>query len=536
MKKIIIITLVLISSLLILVSCNDEVKHKDLFNNVPLTIEFPDDGRELTDAKIIFGNADFVTIYYTKNGDTNLKLVKNSEITDINAGDTISLYADRANVLNHDYLKIDCTEYCYVYGNVMSLIKKTGFEDVTAVFEDAFRELFKDNKHIKSHFSNPIVLGGTDLGARCYQKMFSGCSGLTDMSNMVIAADVMSTEACLGMFEECTSLTKAPELPATVMAESCYKEMFFNCSRLVDGPSKLPADKMKESSCRSMFRNCSSLVSAPVLKAKEVAESCYAYMFENCENLTTAMDVLPATTLYKECYYGMFLNCKELGNAPHILATTLAPRCCKNMFAGCISLTTVQDELYAEKLTVDCYNAMFKDCKSLTTAPYLPAETTANDCYGLMFSGCSSLTTFQDCLPALKMEDYCYSHMFEDCSSLTKAPDIPATEVGYSSCNAMFMGCTKITESPVLYSEQLQTLCYNDMFKGCSSLTDITCLAKEFSPQNNDTSDMAIGAVETGVLYVADGMVDNWSQRVSSITILPAGWTIQVYQPEQPEE
>ena len=30
------------------------------------------------------------------------------------------------------------------------------------------------------------------------------------------------------MFNGCTSLTKAPELPATTLATSCYNEMFYN--------------------------------------------------------------------------------------------------------------------------------------------------------------------------------------------------------------------------------------------------------------------------------------------------------------------
>ena len=34
------------------------------------------------------------------------------------------------------------------------------------------------------------------------------------------------------MFRECTSLTTAPALPATTLADSCYKQMFIRCSNL----------------------------------------------------------------------------------------------------------------------------------------------------------------------------------------------------------------------------------------------------------------------------------------------------------------
>jgi hypothetical protein len=34
------------------------------------------------------------------------------------------------------------------------------------------------------------------------------------------------------MFDGCTSLTQAPELPATILASSCYREMFRKCNNL----------------------------------------------------------------------------------------------------------------------------------------------------------------------------------------------------------------------------------------------------------------------------------------------------------------
>ena len=34
------------------------------------------------------------------------------------------------------------------------------------------------------------------------------------------------------MFQDCTSLTVAPSLPATTLAQSCYDDMFANCVKL----------------------------------------------------------------------------------------------------------------------------------------------------------------------------------------------------------------------------------------------------------------------------------------------------------------
>lgn len=34
------------------------------------------------------------------------------------------------------------------------------------------------------------------------------------------------------MFKDCTSLTTAPELPATTLTENCYDSMFYGCTNL----------------------------------------------------------------------------------------------------------------------------------------------------------------------------------------------------------------------------------------------------------------------------------------------------------------
>ena len=105
------------------------------------------------------------------------------------------------------------------------------------------------------------------------------------------------------MFNGCTSLTTAPELPATTLTNYCY---------------------------RSMFNGCTSLVTAPELPATTLAESCYANMFEGCTNLTTAPN-LPATTLTQGCYWEMFGGCTSL-NSITCLATDISASRCTNVW------------------------------------------------------------------------------------------------------------------------------------------------------------------------------------------------------------
>ena len=62
---------------------------------------------------------------------------------------------------------------------------------------------------------------------------------------------------------------------------------------------------------RSAFRNCTSLTTAPELPATALAALCYCNMFRGCTGLTNA-PALPATTLAKRCYEYMFYGCSNL--------------------------------------------------------------------------------------------------------------------------------------------------------------------------------------------------------------------------------
>ena len=165
-----------------------------------------------------------------------------------------------------------------------------------------------------------------------------------------------------------------------------------NINSLLDGKDYRLVDKIEKIYCYCyMFSDCTSLTTAPELPATTLANSCYRYMFSGCTSLTTA-PALPATTLPLSCYFGMFRGCTSLTTEPELPATTLAISCYCEMFRGCTSLTTAP-ALPATTLLMSCYYGMFRDCTSLTTAPELPATTLVETCYRDMFSGCTSLKT-----------------------------------------------------------------------------------------------------------------------------------------------
>ena len=377
-------------------------------------------------------------------------------------------------------------------------------------------------------------------------------------------ADAELKQYCgCNLFSGCTALSDASELelPSTTLAYYCYTYM---------------------------FRGCTSLATAPALPATELTGGCYYYMFDGCTSLTSA-PVLPATTLASWCYYGMFYNCTNLNYIKCLATNKSATSCTTNWVSGVsatgtfikdtnmtgwttgvsgipngwqtgceldvdefvtftakengstvglskiygdvyytfdesyfnsiwykmttattITLENVGDKVYVIgkvsnnsssnykqfKMTGNikasgninalfdysdlslqlknyCGYKLFNNCTALTdvTELELPATTLAQYCYGNMFQGCTSLTEAPE-LPATTLAGYCYYFMFNGCTSLTTAPTLSATTLANNCYNAMFSGCTSLTTTPALPAITLASSCYSNMFQGCTSLTE----------------------------------------------------------------
>lgn len=198
----------------------------------------------------------------------------------------------------------------------------------------------------------------------------------------------MGSDAFSELFAHCKSLTAAPELPATELANGCYSFMFSYCEALTEAP-ELPATKLATECYVHMFSS-SGLTAAPALPATTLALRCYDHMFYGCEALTEA-PALPATTLTERCYARMFCDCSGLTVAPALPATTLARSCYQEMFKR--SGLKAAPALPATTLARSCYQEMFLDCKKLTSTPALPATTLEPECYYRMFLGCSKVSS-----------------------------------------------------------------------------------------------------------------------------------------------
>ena len=226
------------------------------------------------------------TLEYSINGSEPDAYTSSTEIS-VSAGDEVSFYSDGTGNTGYNpgqTMIIKCNADCVVYGNVMSLLSKEGFESMTSLASNsyAFSRLFNQNTHLKS--AEGLILPATTLVNYCYYGMFNGCTSLTTAPALPAATLVNN---CYNlMFNGCTSLTTAPDLPATSLAQNCYASMFWGCSSLSTAPD-LPGESMFTSCYANMFRECTSLTTAPILPAETLVSHCYYSMFKGCSNLTS---------------------------------------------------------------------------------------------------------------------------------------------------------------------------------------------------------------------------------------------------------
>lgn len=180
----------------------------------------------------------------------------------VNTGQTISFKGKlRQNKITAGNLLVgvgifSITKKCNLLGCCTSIL----FDDND--LEYAFCNLFKDNTSIISIEKN--FLPATTLANYCYRNMFYGCTGLTHAPEL--PATTLATGCYEYMFYGCTSLTQAPKLPATTLANYCYDSMFLGCTNL-SYIKMLATDISASDSLYSWVKNVSS--SGTFVKSKD---------------------------------------------------------------------------------------------------------------------------------------------------------------------------------------------------------------------------------------------------------------------------
>lgn len=211
-------------------------------------------------------------------------------------------------------------------GNIASLCGLNNFDtwEVTAT-ECQFAWLFSGTQVVDA---GDLILPKFTKD-RTYWHTFEGCVELITMPS-IPNQDTIYSDSFNSTFLGCSKLTSVKPLPAMDLKNSCYSGMFKNCSSLVNAP-ELPATTLAPSCYYEMFSG-TAIETAPLLNAVNINTSCYRAMFYNCSRLVNIQDELPATTLYERCYQSMFERCTSLTKVPRLPATTMATYCYYSMF------------------------------------------------------------------------------------------------------------------------------------------------------------------------------------------------------------
>ena len=211
-------------------------------------------------------------------------------ITLANRNDKVYFRGSRSQQDFDNYIQFNLTGKLSAGGNINSLLSpdESVYKNITdyTTFETAneqtFYSLFFNQTSL--YDASLLKLNTHNLATHCYNNMFTGC----------------------------TSLTQAPELPATTLANSCYGCMFYGCTSLVQAP-ELPATTLANDCYNNMFTGCTSLTQAPELPATTLASSCYYFMFYGCTNLKYIKCLATDTSAYN-CTYGWTMDISSTGD------------------------------------------------------------------------------------------------------------------------------------------------------------------------------------------------------------------------------
>lgn len=161
-----------------------------IYSAMPLTIEALEDGRfETSDRKVEL-------TYSINNGEWVTQVGPKLNLF---AGDKVRFKGNLDNSNNTRNLFKENNLRFIVYGNILSLYYGDDFADKTSGMKE--------------------------------QYMFSNCNYLMDASNLILPENLINYNYA-GMFAGCSSLTTAPELPATTLTSGCYQSMFEGCTNL----------------------------------------------------------------------------------------------------------------------------------------------------------------------------------------------------------------------------------------------------------------------------------------------------------------
>lgn len=106
---------------------------------------------------------------------------------------------------------------------------------------------------------------------------------ITDISNLVLSC--VGDSCYNGTFSRLTGFTQPPQIPAKVLARRCYYFMFRSCTGLITPANMSHVTTLAEEACLNMYDTCTSLSKLPSLPPLQMAPGSYRFMFARCSSI-----------------------------------------------------------------------------------------------------------------------------------------------------------------------------------------------------------------------------------------------------------
>lgn len=189
----------------------------------------------------VSGGGNAPTYYIEKTKDSNNRLIKGTQLINLNGVTNVGDYALYAAYYTSVFPALENVEF-------NSLVTISGASACSAMFQ---------NGGVKTVSLNSLT---TISGTNACNVMFSGCSQLTD-ANLPSLTTISGITACSSMFQ------------ATKLSNIDIHSLTSVTAQMA---------------CMSMFSNCKQLTSLNFQSLTTLTGSqCFAYMFQNCTSLTS---------------------------------------------------------------------------------------------------------------------------------------------------------------------------------------------------------------------------------------------------------
>ena len=426
----------------------------------PLTFKATQDGSTVTLIKNGSPSGSFQTSRDGGNTWTNYTL--NSAIT-LNTGDEVSFRAryDRTSAQDYSvYFQFNMTGKIEAWHNVMSLYRTSYFDMYESVIEYAFYHMFEGCASL----TKAPALPATTLADYCYSSMFKGCTSLTKAP--ALPATTLANNCCQNMFNGCTSLTKSPELPSTTLNDFCYYRMFYGCSNLNEVRCQMPSSHSSSQISSYAEDWLSGVSSTGTFYTNADANwpsgtSGIPTGWTRVPEVAPAVDNIRKPLTFRATQDGSTVKLRKNGSPTGSFQTSRD--------GG----STWEDYTLGTYITLNTGDEV-----SFRTSADRTSGQTVQDYFYFEMTGkieawhnVMSLYRTNDFATYSHIVSYAFNSMFNGCTSLTKAPKLPVTTLAHGCYRNMFAGCTSLTKPPALPATTLAVACYWCMFDGCTSLT-----------------------------------------------------------------